>query len=529
LNDGPSVSNLNPVNGIWTHVAAVYDASTNQGSVYVNGIKDSSTVYTYKEITTLSGIKPYLGTNNVRYSYANLSIGGFDGSNGLFKGRMDDIRIYPLALTDAEVFSVVNEKMLITNLVTTSPGLVPNTTISLSWTAPTGVTVSSYVLKQSIDEGVSWTIPGSYGIVIGLGTATIDGLTTGTRYAFSVAAVSGGKTGLSAIINTSTFGNPVFRLVGVGSNPVVDIVSGRQLTLGSAGTTLDANTATAISGITRKVMTIPNTGYITIGGDMPAGSHSFCCWMKATACTTLFQYSTVRGAGGVGGDSDIQHLIWTGNSPGAFGLSTAIFGISPQVHTHSAKTLRVIAGGVIECDGDHTLTNNQEIRFEKSYFGPNATITPATFITSDTSYFVNVVSTTQFSLKVSSGGAAVSPVPPVGSFVTGVFIPNSAHTSNTTWVHVASVYDQINGTSSIYLTTTFAGVAPKTLVPRLFRVSGDRVVFPGVTRGSVAADLFQIGKYSNTAPNFNGLVDDFRAYAKVLSPQEIAAIAAGDA
>jgi hypothetical protein len=525
LIDGSTASNNRLVSGIWTHIAAVYDASTNQGSIYINGIKDTATVYTFKELTNLSGSKPYEGTDNVKYSYANLSIGGFNGLTGQFSGSMDDIRIYPIALTDAEILSVYNSKPTVTNLQTTA---TTANSVTLSWTAPSGVTVTEYRIQQSTDEGVTWgdsspsTSTSTSVTVTGLGSLA------NSRIALKVAPVVGGIVGKSEIINTATLGNPVFRLVGGNGSTVLDTVSGRTLTLVNSATlnvnTSGLNTVFGIAGTTRNVMTIPDTGYITISGNMPAGSHSFCCWMKATVAQVLFEYAP--GGLGSGATPDPHHIIWFSTAD-IFGIGSAIVSLNPRSQTHKAKTLRVIAGGVIECDAAHGLADNDPIRFEKSYFAPSGDVIPTTSINTDTTYFVRLVSPTSFALRVSASGADITPVTPVGTFVAGVYSQNSVQTSNT-WVHVTSVYDQINGTSSIYLTTTVAGVAPKSLVPRVFRINNNRVVFPAATRGAV--DLFQIARYSNNAfGQFTGVIDDFRAYAKVLSPSEIAAIVAGTA
>ena len=69
-------------NGIWFHVALVYDGS--ELAEYVNGIKKAS--------KAVSGNYP---------QQINIKIGGI--GRYLFRGKIDDVRIYNRALTEAEV------------------------------------------------------------------------------------------------------------------------------------------------------------------------------------------------------------------------------------------------------------------------------------------------------------------------------------------------------------------------------------------------------------------------------------------
>ena len=505
---------------IWAHVAATYDASTNQGTVYVNGLKDSATVYSYPELTNLFGSKPFLGSDNIKYSYGNLSIAGYDGAVGQFRGSLDDIRVYTLALTDDEILSVYNSKTTVTNLQTTA-----NTanTISLSWTPPSGVTVTDYRIQQSTDEGSNWSDSTFSNLTSNSVTVTNLVSLDNSRIALKVAPVVGGVVGKSEVINTSTEGSAIFRLVGGNGSAVVDTVTGRTLTAVTA--TLSGSNVVTGTGVSRNVITIPFGGYVTIGGNMPAGSHSFCFWMKATAAYIIFEYSAVRGSGGA--VSTPSHSITEHIS----GLSSSINVIDPFNHTHKAKTLRVLDGGIIECEAAHGFTENTQIIFESSYFGPNPSGTATsnnnstTFITgNNTTYFVRYVSPTRFALMATSGAAENITRPPVGPFIAGVYTAPSVTRSNN-WFHFTSVFDQIKGTTTVYQTNSVGNVSSKTLVPRVWRSGADKVVFPAATRG--AFDLFQIGRYSVNTGQTTGLIDDFRAYAKALSPPEIAQIVAG--
>ena len=70
----------------WTHVAVVYSRSSKSCKIFVNGKLDS-TYPLNRPVTAVLG---------------NLQIGGWDGGDRNYKGKMDDLRIYGRALSDAE-------------------------------------------------------------------------------------------------------------------------------------------------------------------------------------------------------------------------------------------------------------------------------------------------------------------------------------------------------------------------------------------------------------------------------------------
>ena len=78
----------------WYHVTGVYNATAQTLDVYVNGVLDNG---------TLSGTVPSSQFN----SSNNLQIGAFNAS-GLFRGTIDDVRIYNRALSAQEVKRLYN-------------------------------------------------------------------------------------------------------------------------------------------------------------------------------------------------------------------------------------------------------------------------------------------------------------------------------------------------------------------------------------------------------------------------------------
>ena len=539
--DGGTAATRPITNNLWTHIAATYDASSNVGNVYVNGIRDPAADFTYKDLTDALGTNPFVGSGDVKYSYSNFAIGGSNaiiGSAPAFRGRMDDIRLYPIALTDAEILSVYNSKVTVTNLQTTA---ATENSVSLSWTGPSGA--SEYRIQQSIDEGATWvdsTPPSTLNRSV-----MVTGLSpTNSRIAFKVAAVVGGIVGMSTVINTSTLARPIFQLVGRDGNPVADIINNRQITATPTTASLSSNEATGIAGVTRNVIRVSTAGgYVSVAGDMPAGSNSFCCWYKLTSGdgSTLFHYSTNRTS--TAGASLDANSIYVGNyelSGTKFGYGVAA-GSQITTRGHNLITTRVLDGGIIECDRNHGFTNNAAVIFSSDYLGPSPSGNGAAFTTFITGFYTRYfIRTTglaenQFVLRASSSGDDLTPTPRAGAFVSGVTLSNNSAATNNIWIHMAAVFDQITSTTTFYLSPSVGaslptGTAPKTLVPRpCYRSDGDRLVFGNGVSGTSAADLFQIGRFSSFPGNFAGYVDDFRAYAKVLSPYEISEIVAGRA
>lgn len=72
--------------------------------------------------------------------------------------------------------------------LTATPG---NTTVALSWTAPTGVSVLGYnVFEATVSGAENYSTPGNGNILVTGTTAVVRGLTNGTTYYFTVTAVT---------------------------------------------------------------------------------------------------------------------------------------------------------------------------------------------------------------------------------------------------------------------------------------------------------------------------------------------------
>jgi hypothetical protein len=84
----------------WHHVAAVYDGVTEY--IYVDGVLKNSTSFIYNTFNT-----------------ANWAIGGYNGCNGGFNGKVDEVKIFNRPLGDAEILNEYNASK--TNLVAFYP------------------------------------------------------------------------------------------------------------------------------------------------------------------------------------------------------------------------------------------------------------------------------------------------------------------------------------------------------------------------------------------------------------------------
>lgn len=99
-------------------------------------------------------------------------------------------------------------------------GVAGNTSVSLSWTAPTNSIIRDYIIQYSSNSGSTWTTF-SDGTSTST-TATVTGLTNGTSYLFRVAATNGA--GSSSYISLS---NPLTPIANAPYAPTItSVVSG---------------------------------------------------------------------------------------------------------------------------------------------------------------------------------------------------------------------------------------------------------------------------------------------------------------
>jgi hypothetical protein len=247
-------SPTSPSSGTWTHLTAVYDDADDELRLYLNGQLSTSAVRT---VDWSAGGPVIVGAD----------LNSSDARADYFAGQIDDLRVYPEALTGpqvSEVFAMPGTAWTFTNASTTQPDASSNGNTGTINGTPSyaGGTVvmdgDDYVTGQRsgvhTDRGftvAAWVTPNST-----TGTQTIasqSNTTADTANAFSLGLVSGKwqfatatsstATGSGKAISTTsvTAGTPVF-VVGVFSDNNMDriYINGKKEDQQSVGTPYDA-------------------------------------------------------------------------------------------------------------------------------------------------------------------------------------------------------------------------------------------------------------------------------------------------
>jgi chitodextrinase len=170
--------------GVWQHVAMTYDGANVK--FYVNGVLKGSTAHT--------------GNLVARGTMLRIGADGLAGQN--FKGKMDEIRVYNLAQTQAQIQADMNASLLPDTTAPTTPSAVSATSTlptqaTVSWTASTdNVAVAGYKVFRDGAQ-IATTTAVSY---------TNNGLLPATAYTYAVAAFdqAGNVSTSSAPVNVST-------------------------------------------------------------------------------------------------------------------------------------------------------------------------------------------------------------------------------------------------------------------------------------------------------------------------------------
>ena len=181
----------------WYYVAGVYDAAARTLHIYVNGTLDDG---------VLSGTVPAAQFNSSVNAAIGRRTGGF-----YFQGRIDDLRVYNSALTQAQIQADMNTP--VGSTPDTQPPSAPSglsatpvsaSRIDLDWSASTdNVSVAGYRVERC--QGA--TCANFAEIAQPAATTYSDTtLTAGTTYRYQIRAIdtSGNLGGYSAIVNQTT-------------------------------------------------------------------------------------------------------------------------------------------------------------------------------------------------------------------------------------------------------------------------------------------------------------------------------------
>jgi hypothetical protein len=102
--------------GTWTFVAAVFNSTSNLGSIYINGVLDNTDLIT-KEFLQSSD-SPVIGTNHWAPG---------DGQWAPINGVEDEVRLYRRALTTQEIYALYKQDFNMTDVsMDIKPGEYPN-------------------------------------------------------------------------------------------------------------------------------------------------------------------------------------------------------------------------------------------------------------------------------------------------------------------------------------------------------------------------------------------------------------------
>jgi fibronectin type 3 domain-containing protein len=180
----------------WTHLAATYDGTTTR--LYVNGTQVAS----------------HAQTGPMASSTNPLQIGGDSLYGQFFQGTIDEVRIYNVALTAAQIQTDMNAPISAVGATTdTQPPTAPSgltataissSQINVSWTASTDIVgVTGYLIQRS--QGTGSTAFAQVSTSSGT-TFSNTGLSSRTRYNYRVQATdaAGNLSGYSSVASVTT-------------------------------------------------------------------------------------------------------------------------------------------------------------------------------------------------------------------------------------------------------------------------------------------------------------------------------------
>jgi fibronectin type 3 domain-containing protein len=164
----------------WTHIAETYDGQTVR--LYVNGVLASSLAQ----------------TGNIQTSTNPLQIGGDSIYGQFFKGTIDEVRVYNVALTAQQIQTDMLTSVTPETTAPTAPGNLTatptGTQINLSWNPSTdNVAVTSYLIERENPGSSTFT---QIGTVSEIGTAnpttfSDTNVTPNNTYSYEVIATNG--------------------------------------------------------------------------------------------------------------------------------------------------------------------------------------------------------------------------------------------------------------------------------------------------------------------------------------------------
>jgi hypothetical protein len=172
--------------GLWTLLTTVYDGT--HMSVYVNGTLS---------LQVASALAPPAINGSLAFGVPE------QGGQNMFKGSLQDIRVYSRALSASEISSLYNTDVAAPNAPTNLQAFSGNSQMGLSWNTPTeGAIVTDYTVNFRQTGTSAWAaFPHNPSIV---NEQVVTGLTNGTSYDFEVIPASAIGNGAASNIVTAT-------------------------------------------------------------------------------------------------------------------------------------------------------------------------------------------------------------------------------------------------------------------------------------------------------------------------------------
>lgn len=114
------ISNAGFTTDKWFHFVCMYDSATSEMKLYANGQFVTSSIR-YSDGVQTDGTQPLLGNHGFKSDMKNLYFGAWwnnlDGTHGdtwrsSFPGLLDEVRVWNVALTDAEVLDLYTKEVV---------------------------------------------------------------------------------------------------------------------------------------------------------------------------------------------------------------------------------------------------------------------------------------------------------------------------------------------------------------------------------------------------------------------------------
>ncbi len=481
----------------WTHLALTYDGATLR--LYVNGVQAAATSKTGPAVTSTSP----------------LQIGGDSVFGQYFAGILDEIRIYNVVLTAAQIQADMAAPIGPTGPDTqppTAPGnltatAVNSAQINLSWAASTdNVGVTGYQLARC--QGVNCTNFAQVATPAGT-TFSDTGLTASTSYSYQVRATDAAGN-LSQYSNVSSATTLVLdtQPPTQPANLTATAVGGTQINLSWSASTDDvgvtgyliercqgvncsnfARLQTVTTTTYSDTGLLPNTSYTyhvrasDAAGNMSPYSNTASATTLSTIPGLVSAYSFNEGAGTTAGDSSgngnkgtlTSGITWT--SSGKFGNALLFSGTNAFVSVPDSASLHLSTAMTLEAWVNPSVVN--------------ASWRDVIYKAAD-NYFLEATSDNN---STPAGGGTL------GGTTTETY--GTAALAVNTWTHLAVTYD--GSALRLYVNGVQVSSSPKT--------------------GAIttSANALQIGGDSVFGQYFTGMIDEVRVYNIALTAAQIQA------